>query len=158
MRRATARRRVLRPTEIFLSHASKDRRFAVRLAERLRRDGFSVWYSERHIAGAQQWHDEIGAALRRCDWFVLVLSPSAVRSKWVKHELLYALRSTRYNDRIVPLDYRRCESERLSWTLDGFQHIDFTGGLEATYAQLLRLWKVRNKRPPSGRGRERVSR
>lgn len=158
MRRATARRRALRPTEIFLSHPSKDRRFAVRLAERLRRDGFSVWYSERYIAGAQQWHDEIGAALRRCDWFVLVLSPSAVRSKWVKHELLYALRSTGYNDRIVPLDYRSCESERLSWTLDGFQHIGFTRGFDTRYAQLLRLWKAEKKRPTSSRVRERRAR
>ncbi len=96
MRKPTARQRAPRPTEICLSHASKDHRFTIRLGTQLRVDGFRVWYSERHIVGAQQWHDEIGAALRRCDWFVIVLSPSAVRSKWVKHELLYALRSARY--------------------------------------------------------------
>jgi hypothetical protein len=39
---------------------------------------------------AQQWHDEIGAALRRCDWFVLVLSPHTVESIWVKRELLFS--------------------------------------------------------------------
>jgi hypothetical protein len=40
-----------------------------------------------NIRGAQQWHDEIGTALKRCDWFLLVLSPQSVRSMWVKHEL-----------------------------------------------------------------------
>jgi hypothetical protein len=139
MARPTRRGRAQPPPEIFLSHASKDRRFAVKLARQLRRDGLRVWYSERHIVGARQWHDEIGAALRRCNWFILVLSPSAVRSKWVKHELLYALRSARFNNRIVPLRYRSCESERLSWTLEGFQHIGFTKGFDAGYSELLLL-------------------
>jgi hypothetical protein len=70
----------MRPAEAFLSHASADRQFASELAEILRRHGLPVWYSETDIRGAQQWHDEIGAALGRCDWFLLVLTPAAVES------------------------------------------------------------------------------
>lgn len=62
------------PTEVFLSHSSTVRDFASRLAEMLRRHGVPVWYSETNIVGARQWNDEIGEALRRCDWFVVVLS------------------------------------------------------------------------------------
>lgn len=40
--------------------------------------------SKEHIGGAQEWHDEIGAALDRCDWFPVVLSPQSVASRWVK--------------------------------------------------------------------------
>ena len=69
------------PNEVFVSHSSMDRPFVNRLVDVLRRHGVPVWYSEANIQGAQQWHDEIGAALRRCDWFVLVLSPDAVASK-----------------------------------------------------------------------------
>jgi len=68
-----------------------DRQFVDRLVDVLRRHGTPVWYSETNIRGAQQWHDKIGAALRRCDWFVLVLSPDAAASKWVERELLYSL-------------------------------------------------------------------
>lgn len=53
--------------ELFLSHASADAAFADRLAEALRRHGIPVWFSRTNLAGSQQWHDEIGAALRRCD-------------------------------------------------------------------------------------------
>src|SRR5262245_56421886 len=96
------RNRVKKPKEIFLSHSTLDRKFAIRFAEVLRSHGLKVWYSERHIQGADQWHDEIGKALKRCDWFLLVLSPNAMRAKWVKRETLYALRADKFDDRIMP--------------------------------------------------------
>jgi hypothetical protein len=63
------------PQEIFLSHSSLDNQFASDLAAVIRRHGIPVWYSRTNILGAQQWQDEIGAALQRCDWFVVILSP-----------------------------------------------------------------------------------
>lgn len=83
------------PREVFLSQSSRNRRFAGMLAGDLRRHGVPVWYSETNIVGARQWHDEIGAALERCDWFVVVLSPASVKSRWVKQELLFALNDAR---------------------------------------------------------------
>ncbi len=88
---------------------------AQRLAEMLREHGVPVWYSQTNLIGAQQWHDEIGQALGRCDWFLVLLSPGATRPKWVKRELLYALRSVRYENRIIPLRSRRCDVDKLSW-------------------------------------------
>ena len=114
----------------------------MRLAETLRRHGLPVWYSRTDIVGAQQWHDEIGSALRRCDWFVLVLSPGAVNSDWVKRELIFALQQTRLGDRIVPLMFESCNYGALSWTLSGFQMIDFTQDFEQGVRDLLRVWGV----------------
>ena len=91
------------PDEVFLSHSSQDRRFAGSVAEVMRSHGVPVWYSQSDIVGAQQWHDEIGAALRRCDWFVVILSPQSVESVWVKRELMYALRPHRFENRIIPI-------------------------------------------------------
>lgn len=99
-----------------------------------------AWYSERHIRGAQQWHDEIGVALKRCDWFLLVLSPQSVASKWVKRELLYALQDDRYEQRIIPALFRRCDFDKLSWTLSSFQLVDFTRDFDAGCRELLRMW------------------
>jgi hypothetical protein len=128
------------PQEVFLSHSSKDRRMATRLAALLREHGVPVWYSQTQLLGAQQWQDEIGAALQRCDWFLLLLSPAATKSQWVKRELLYALRSPRFGDRILPVCYRACDASRLSWTLEAFQAVDFTAGFEAGARELLRTW------------------
>jgi hypothetical protein len=135
-------RKPKRPREVFLSHAARDHRFADRIAQLLIAHGVPVFYSPLNIVGAQQWHDEIGQALARCDWFMLLLSQNAVRSFWVKHELLYALRSPQYHERIVPLHYKPCDHDRLSWTLRSTQYVDFTGPFEKGGASLLRMWGI----------------
>ena len=109
----------------------------------MRRHGIPVWYSRTDIIGSQQWHDEIGSALRRCDWFVVVLSSRAVESVWVKRELIFALQQKRFADRIVPILYETCDyDERLSWTLAGFQMVDFIDTFEQGSRELLRIWGV----------------
>ena len=119
-----------KPKEAFLSHSSKNLAFASQVAKVLADHSISTFYSRKHIVGVQEWHDEIGEALKRCDWFLLVLSPQTVKSKWVKHELIYALQQNRYKGRIVPLVYKSCDINTLSWTLSGFQHIDFRKGFQ----------------------------
>lgn len=128
------------PCEVFLSHSSRDHLFATWLKNELQRHGVPVWYSETHIVGAQQWHDEIGQALHRCDWFLLILSPSSTRSMWVKRELLFALENAHFNKRIIPLVYRACDMKKLSWTLSSMQHIDFTQTRTTGLNELLRIW------------------
>ena len=130
------------PQEVFLSHASADRVAADRLADVLRRHGIPVWYAPADILAAQQWHDEIGAALRRCDWFLVLLSPGAVNSVWVKRELYYVLQQQRYVNRILPALLEPCDLEQLSWTLSSSQTINFTGDFDAGARELLRRWGV----------------
>jgi hypothetical protein len=130
------------PQEVFLSHSSIDHDFVTNLAEVLRRHGVPVWYSRTNILGAQQWHDEIGAALKRCDWFLLVLSPNSAASMWVKRELIFALQQNRFENRVVPLLYQLCDFERLSWVLPSFQIVDFQETFAEGCRGLLRLWGV----------------
>jgi hypothetical protein len=108
----------------------------------LEQHGIPFWYSRKHLMGAQQWHDEIGAALQRCDWFLVVLSPEAVKSRWVKRELLFALQEARYDQRILPILHKSCSFANLSWTLGGFHHIDFSKNFETGCRELLRTWGV----------------
>ncbi|MFW6162147.1 MAG: toll/interleukin-1 receptor domain-containing protein [Planctomycetota bacterium] len=138
------RHRTRPPGEAFISHAAEDRGFVRRLARLLADHGVRYWFSEAHILGAQQWHDQIGLALARCEWFLLVLSPAAVKSKWVKRELLYALQDDRYLERIVPILWRPCDAEELSWTLASFQWVDFTRDFRRASCDLLRIWGFRD--------------
>lgn len=130
------------PNEVFLSHSNLDGVFATSLAEMMRRHAVPVWYSPTNIVGAQQWHDEIGEALRRCDWFVIVLSPNSVQAVWVKRELLFALNDNRYADKIVPLLYQPCDYSQLSWALPQLQIVDFTQNFENGSRELLRIWGI----------------
>lgn len=134
------------PHEVFLSHSSQDRHFVDELAGNIRRHGIPVWYSVTNILGAQQWHDEIGAALQRCDWFALVLSPQSVDSIWVKRELLYALSHNRFENKIIPIMFEPCDAENLSWTLSHFQTISFVDDVEQGYLDLLRIWGLGYRR------------
>ncbi len=64
---------------------------------------------------------------------------------WVQRELSYALRQKRYARTIVPLLYRQCDEDSLSWTLGDYQRVDFTAGVAKGVNQLLRRWKIRRR-------------
>jgi hypothetical protein len=129
------------PREIFLSHSSDNRAEADLMAKVLLAHGLKVWYSQTHIAGAVQWHDEIGKALKRCDWFILLLSRASVKSDWVKSELLYALNQPRYKNRIVPVLLEPCKYEKLSWRLSSIQMVAMPRFTKPTWTALLRALK-----------------
>lgn len=135
---------------VFLSHSSKDRAFTLRLVKVLERRQIPYWYSATDINGAKQWHDEIGRASVQCDWFLVILTPNAIRSRWVKRELLFALDEDRYNQRIIPLLYKPCKYSRLSWTLPGFELADFTTTFEDGCKALLRVWGIEYKPEDGG--------
>lgn len=129
------------PREVFLSHSSHDREMAERIAVLLREHGVPTFYSPTNIVGAQQWQDEILRALQRCDWFVVLISPEATNSMWVKREVAYALSDPRYQNTIVPLNYRPCDLGSLAW-LKIYQFVDLQGDFPASCRELLRVWGV----------------
>lgn len=131
----------MRPTEVFLSHSSRDRAEAEVVAQILRQHGVPVFYAPYDIAGAKQWQDEILAALKRCDWFAVLITPAAVQSMWVKREVAYALNQSRYQDRIIPLLKEECELGTLDW-LDLFQRVDLRNNLRAGCQEILRVWGI----------------
>jgi hypothetical protein len=140
------RKRIAAPSEVFVSHSSKNATFIHRLKEVLTNHGVKSFVSKTNIRGAQQWHDEIGTALKRCDWFLLVLSPQSVRSTWVKHELLYALQANRYKGRIIPVLYKACDKDALSWTLSAIEWVDFRNDFDEACRRLLNIWNLEYRR------------
>lgn len=128
------------PTQVWIGNSRL-------VADVVRRHGVPIWFSETNMIGAQQWHDEIGAALRRCDWMLILLSPNSVDSMWVQREVIFSLNDLRYNEQIVPVLYQPCDYAELSWTLPALQIVDFTQGFEEGCRALLRVWGI-GYRPP----------
>lgn len=91
--------------------------------------------------GAQQWQDEILNALRRCDWFLVPISPAAINSMRVRRETAYALKDRRFDGRIIPLLYQDCDLGPLDW-LTIFQIVNFRGDFDGGCRELLRIWGI----------------
>ena len=132
----------MKPRELFLSHAGADHRFTRKVVQVLREFQVPVWYSETHLVGAQEWQDRIGVALKRCDWFAVIVSPKALQSMWVRREVTYALRQRRLEKRIVPILYKACDLEQMSWVLPSVQFVDFTRSFKKGCRELLRIWRI----------------
>jgi hypothetical protein len=107
--------------------------------------GINDWFSPHLILGSEVWVAEFGKALQRCDWFLVVLSPAAVKSMWVEREVNYAVIEKRLRNRIVPVVWRPCEAEALSWVLPQLQRVELGRDFARGCAELLRIWKKRPK-------------
>jgi hypothetical protein len=76
---------ILNP-RIFISYSSKDQGFVNQLYERLVASGHRAWLNTESIPKGEHWHEEMVKALEETDLMILVLSPDATKSKWVKEE------------------------------------------------------------------------
>lgn len=79
------------PNQIFLSHSSQDAAFARELAGDLRQNGFDIWMAPESIEPGEKWVDAIERGLETSGIFVLVITPHAADSKWVRDESNYAI-------------------------------------------------------------------
>jgi hypothetical protein len=86
--------------KIFLSHATKDRELAQKLAERLGREGFAVWNAEEQIAPGDNWAKVIGKALDESDLMVILLTPGAMESEFLRKDIEFAISTKKYEGRV----------------------------------------------------------
>jgi len=75
---------------IFVSHNSQDAKWCHTFVAALRQTEVDVWYDE-HNLGYGQLMTEIERELRTRPIFIVVLSPTAVASKWVQREVSAAI-------------------------------------------------------------------
>lgn len=73
------------PPDLFLSYAREDRDTAQLLAHALGEEGFSVWW-DREIRGGHDFTEEIAANLHAARRVIVLWSPTAVASSFVRDE------------------------------------------------------------------------
>jgi hypothetical protein len=89
--------------DIFISYSRRDQEFVTRLAGDLDAQVAGVWFDQSTIQLGQKWYDEIMEGIRECKAFILVLSPDAAESKYVREEVNKALE---LGKTIFPILYR----------------------------------------------------
>lgn len=83
----------------FISHASKDSRFAAQLVGALELDGLKAWIDHSDVRFGVLLRNELQSAIRNCRVLVLVWSKAASISRWVMAEMLTAFHCNRF---IIP--------------------------------------------------------
>jgi hypothetical protein len=79
------------PLRIFISYARADSiAFVDRLERDLKAQKFHPWVDRHGLEGGEAWVEEIEQAIDVCQALVVVLSPAAVKSKYVHMEYHYA--------------------------------------------------------------------
>ena len=83
-------------------------------------DRYRFWYDEG-IKSGREWIDEIGNRIYNCDLFVVFLSKSALTSRYIGDEILYAYKYAKHTLAVFlePLTL----STTLDFTLGRFQHV-----------------------------------
>jgi hypothetical protein len=97
--------------DVFLSHSSKDREFASRLATDLAQAGLNVWLDQWNIRPGDSFATAIDLAIKDSRFLLIVMSPDYFQSSWTRQEWQYAL-SDEINSgdvRLIPLLYRDCD-------------------------------------------------
>src|SRR5947207_4513722 len=94
---------------IFVSHSHLDNEFGTRLTQDLRcvlGDESAVFYDVLGgLHGGETWWEKIVEELTVRDVFIIVLSPDAMNSIWVRREINVALNQNKY---IIPVLHRPC--------------------------------------------------
>ena len=74
-------------SSIFLAHSSSDKPFVRRVAADLAAAGVRVWFDEAELVVGDSLVEKIQKAIKDMEYLGIILSPTSVKSKWVRKEL-----------------------------------------------------------------------
>ena len=119
--------------EVFISYSSQDQERVVKIADKLRSAGVSIWVDESGIGAATLWSKEIATAIKSCRVLVLMVTPNSVKSKNVVKEVSLAAEQ---NKQILPVILEPTQiPEALEYHLAGIQHLDIAGMSDSESAE-----------------------
>jgi len=87
--------------KVFISHAASDESLASQLAEQLERAGLEVLNPYEEIVPGENWAEKVAHGLEESDFMLIVITPGAMKSEWLRNDINYALSSKKFRDRLV---------------------------------------------------------
>jgi hypothetical protein len=112
--------------------------FVQRLAMDLQGAGVDVWWDLSDIQGSDVWERKIEEGLRNSQYFIVVLTPASLESRWVRREYLSA---DNRGVKIIPLRLKPYDEVPL--TLRDIQPIEAIGrSYEVVLSDVLRILNV----------------
>lgn len=124
---------------IFVSYSSKDRPFALGLVKELQKLGANVWIDQLGIGLGENWDNAIEEALENSNTFLLIISPTAVKSQNVQDEVSIAINT---NKKFVPIMIKQCDLP-MRWQRK--QYADLTANPDKAVTDVLRFLGLEEK-------------
>lgn len=116
--------------QVFLSHVKSDRAWAQKLSQELAAAGIHVVDPFSELLPGDNWSLKIGKALDESEAMIVLISPEAVKSDWLRSEIQYALGSEKFQDRLIPVEVEHTED--YPWVL---RHMRWAAGSPAEAGQ-----------------------
>lgn len=122
---------------VFISHSAKEPDHGVTqaLAQALQDVGIDVWWDKDGLEGGDFFPVEILEAIIRQHYFLFVVSPRSVESKWCQRELI---RATELGRHIRPLILEHVADEKSPLELAGLQYVNITEGVGKAMPAILK--------------------
>ena len=121
------------PLSLFISYSRTDSTFVDRLEADLKARSFQPWVDRRNLISAAglDWSSELQKAIEDCQIMLVVLSPKAMESKYVRREYHYA---DSLGKTIIPLNWL---TAKVPMDLNDIQWVSFQGDYDQGLADLL---------------------
>ena len=96
---------------VFIGYTTSDKKFSEQIATGLKQAGINVWYSPWEIKVGDSIIEKVTKALSKNDYFLIILSPDAIRSEWLKKELNISViqQLNKQSITILPVLYKQCQ-------------------------------------------------
>lgn len=120
--------------DVFLSYSRKDVDMMRRIRTALLNSGLTVWTDEGIKAGTELWINSIETAIEQSNCLLVLLSPDAKASNWVKKELRYA---NIQDKKIFSLMVRGDSKSSIPFEIIGSQFVDIRTNLEFLSQKLI---------------------
>ena len=129
--------------KLFISYSRKDIDFVRKLAGDLESAGYDVWWDLTDLRGGDDWVKTIPAAIASSKYVIVVLTPEAVESEWVRKEYTQALSLRK---KIIPI---LLKPGNVPFALNTINFVNFTSGEYADrFKELLSAMDFTGKPPP----------
>lgn len=115
---------------VFISYNRQDHLLAKTFAQHVHELGMKPWVDFEGLIGGDQWKQGIETALRDSLVVLVLLTPEAVNSVWVRYEINRAIANGR---KVIPLIIRPCT---LPPELEEVQFIDFRSDTDLRFKEL----------------------
>ncbi len=107
--------------KVFISHSTRDQRLVMSLANLLSKYEIKVEVAQWYLSPGQPLTNKVFNLIAGSDCVVILLTAMGVRSKWVQHEIGFALQSKKT---IIPLVEKGLRPGELG-ALQGREYIEF---------------------------------
>jgi hypothetical protein len=128
----------------FVSHSSKDIPIVDKIVADLESNGVSVWYDKFEIRAGDDIVDKVNEGLKDSEYFLLILSPNALSSSWVKEETSFAvLQQIAFKGIfVIPVLIQDCDIPPL---LRHRRYVDFRKSYDEGMEELLKIFEENDK-------------